>query len=233
MPRRLVDGVWVLDLGFVAPLASNAYLIEDPEDGSLTLVDTGLPVNSPRITRELRRAGSGFEPSDVDRVLLTHYDLDHSGGLEQLFDAGFRGDVHLGADDVQLVAGEWKPPLTHPKGLFHRLVRPYFKLDGVIGVADTEQVGGFTAYHTPGHNPGHTVYHHEGLDAAFLGDLVWEEGGQLTPPIWLDSYDMPAVRRSIREFASRVPAFDVAGMGHGDPILTGGYEALQALVGRL
>lgn len=233
MPRRLVDGVWLLDLGLFPPLASNAYLVEDPVDGSLTLVDTGLPVNSPRIARELRAAGDGFEPRDVDRVLLTHYDLDHSGGLAGLRDAGFRGEVHLGADDVRLVAGEWEPPLTHPKGLFHRLVRPYFGLEGISSVEDTERVGGFTAYHTPGHNPGHTVYVHETLDAAFLGDLVWEEGGLLTPPIWLDSYDMPAVRRSIRALASRVPSFELAGMGHGDPVLRGGHAALQSLARRL
>jgi glyoxylase-like metal-dependent hydrolase (beta-lactamase superfamily II) len=233
MPRRLADGVWWLDLGLVAPLASNAYLVDDPEDGSLTLVDTGLPLNSPRIARELRAAGEGFEASDLDRVLLTHYDLDHSGGLRRLHDAGFRGEVHLGAEDVRLVGGEWNPPLSHPKGLFHRLVRPYFDLDEVTAVVDGERVGGFTAYHTPGHNPGHTVYVHEGLEAAFLGDLVWEEGGMLTPPIWLDSYDMRAVRRSIRDFAGRVTPFEVAAMGHGDPLERGGYDALQALARRV
>jgi glyoxylase-like metal-dependent hydrolase (beta-lactamase superfamily II) len=77
------------------------------------------------------------------------------------------------------------------------------------------------------------VFVHEGLDAAFLGDLVWEEDGELTPPFWLDSYDMRAVRRSIRSFADRTPPFEVACMGHGTPFVEGGYGALRRLVDRL
>ena len=46
-------------------------------------------------------------------------------------------------------------------------------------VADGASVGGFDAVYAPGHTPGHTVYMHEGLDAAFLGDLVAERGGSL------------------------------------------------------
>jgi glyoxylase-like metal-dependent hydrolase (beta-lactamase superfamily II) len=232
MAERLVDGVWRLDLGLVTPLAANAYLLEDPVDGSVSLVDTGLPVNTPRIPRELRAAGDGFEAADVDRVLLTHYDLDHAGGLARLRDAGFDGRVHLGRGDVALVGGSWRPPVTHPKGLFHRLVRPYFGVAEPVSVEDGDRIGGFVAVHTPGHNPGHTAYVHESLGVGFLGDLVWEEGGLVTPPIWLDSYDMDGVRRSVEGFLERAPPFEVAAMGHGEPVSPAG-PALSRLVERL
>jgi len=228
MPTRLADGVWALDLGLFPPIASNAYLADD---GEPTLVDAGLPLNPSRLLSEIRAVG--YEPADLDRVLLTHYDLDHTGGVSALRGAGFDGNVHVGREDVALMDGGWSPTLLHPKGVFHRAVRPFFGVRDVQPVADGDRLGGFEAFHTPGHNPGHTVYVHEGLDAAFLGDLVWEEGGELTPPFWLDSYDMRALRESIRSFAERTPAFELACTGHGTPFVEGGYGALCRLVDRL
>jgi glyoxylase-like metal-dependent hydrolase (beta-lactamase superfamily II) len=228
MPTRLADGVWALDLGLFPPIASNAYLADH---GEPTLVDAGLPVNPSRLLSEIRALGYGA--ADVDRVLLTHYDLDHTGGVGALREAGFDGSVHVGRGDVKLMNGARPPSLVHPKGLFHLALRPFFRIPGVEPVSDGDRIGGFEAYHTPGHNPGHTAFVHEGLDAAFLGDLVWEEDRELTPPFWLDSYDMRALRSSIRSFARRTPAFEVACMGHGEPLVEGGHEALLRLVDRL
>ena len=228
MPTRLADGVWALDLGLFPPIASNAYLAED---GETTLVDTGLPVNPSRLLAELREVG--YEPADLDRVLLTHYDLDHTGGMDRLRAEGFAGEVHVGREDVALMDGSRSPSPFHPKGLFHLVARPFFDVPDVEPVADGDRIGGFEAFHTPGHNPGHTVFVHEGLDAAFLGDLVWEEDGELTPPFWLDSYDMHALRESIRSFARRAPPFEVACTGHGTPLAEGGDDALRRLVARL
>ncbi|MFC7134388.1 MULTISPECIES: MBL fold metallo-hydrolase [Salinibaculum] len=227
MVRELADGVWLLELGLVPPLASNAYLVEYRD--ALTLVDAGLFVNHPSIGSEL--AAAGYDASDIDRVLVTHYDIDHVGGLRSL--TGFDGPVHVGAADLALADGSATPPLTH-KGLFHRAVRPVWDLDGfdVVPVADGDRIGGFTAHHTPGHNPGHTVYVHDDLGLALLGDLVWEDGGTLTTPEWYDSYDMAQLRASVRALVDRLPAFEVAAMGHGDPILTGGHAALADLATR-
>jgi len=226
MARQVVDGVWLLELGLVAPLASNAYLVDD---GTVTLVDAGLPYNYPRLGEELGAAG--YARTDVDRVLLTHYDLDHVGGLARL---GGAPPTHLGERDVDLLRGAADGGLHH-KGLFHRGLRRLFDLGerDLRRVADGDRIGGFEAFHTPGHNPGHTAFVHEELSAAFLGDLVWEDDGGLTPPFWLDSYDMREVRRSIRGFAARTPAFEAACMGHGTPFAAGGSDRLRALADRL
>ncbi|MFB6172290.1 MAG: MBL fold metallo-hydrolase [Haloarculaceae archaeon] len=222
MARRLVDGVWLLELGWFPPVAANAYLVDD---GEVSLIDTGLRWNLPSLRGELADAGYGVD--DLDRVLLTHYDLDHTGGLEHLREAEGL-PVYIGERDAQLLHDEWTPPLFHHKGLFHRIVRKLFPLPRefeVRRVADGDGIGGFTAYHTPGHNPGHTAYVHES-GAAFLGDLAWEEQGQLTHPFWLDSYDMHQLRESIRRLAPRVE-YEVACVGHGEPVFDGG--ALAAL----
>lgn len=233
MARRLAQGLWLLNLGLVPPLATNVYLLDESLAGGgseLVLVDTGLPVNYPSLASEF--ADAGYAPSELDRVLLTHYDIDHVGGLRRL--GSHRPHIHLGERDLALARGEWNPPWLHHKGAFHRLVRPLFDLSrfDVTPVADGDRVGSFTVYHTPGHNPGHVVYVHEATATAFLGDLVWETAGGYTTPFWLDSYDMRQLRESIRRFATAV-TFDRGLVGHGDPVLEGGARKLRELANGL
>ncbi|MEF8887226.1 MAG: MBL fold metallo-hydrolase [Haloarculaceae archaeon] len=233
MPRRLTEGVWLLDLGLVEPVDSYAYLVDDADDGTVTLVDAGLFLNRPTMGAELAAAGEGYTLADVDRVLVTHYDLDHVGGLRAF--AGSGVPVYVGTDDAALLAGDADPPLLHHKGLFHRVVRRVWPFPDVevVPVGDGETVGGFRAYHTPGHNPGHTVYVHDALKVAFLGDLVWGAEGGLTTPIRFDSYDMDELAASVRDLAARAGEFEVAAMGHGDPLTSGGSHALAELAERV
>ena len=230
MAERLAPGIWLLDLGWFPPLGANAYLVDD---GELTLVDAGLPFNARRIRREI--AATGYAPTDVDRVLVTHYDLDHVGGLARLV-PDLDAPVYLGTSDYRLVAGEWDPPWLHHKGLFHRVARRAYSLPAALNyqpVADGERIGGFRAHHTPGHNPGHTAYLHGDLGLALLGDLVWEDDGRLTTPVWLDSYDMGVLRQSVRRLADEGGPFEIACMGHGRPLRAGGDDALRDLAARV
>lgn len=235
MSRRLREGVWLLELGLVKPFASNAYLVDEPalgiDGGDVTLVDTGLWWNEPSIREEL--ATVGYTPADLDRVLITHYDLDHVGGLNRLV-PDFDGPVYVGSPDLDLLDGTDDPNLFHHKGLFHRVARRLFPLPDVDlrPVYDGDSIGRFRSYATPGHNPGHVVYHHEDVSTAFLGDLVWEDDGELTTPIRFDSYDMDRLKSSVTGLPGRIPAFDVAAMGHGTPLVSGGAEALRALASR-
>jgi glyoxylase-like metal-dependent hydrolase (beta-lactamase superfamily II) len=230
MAERIAPGITRLDLGFRAPLGATAYLAED---GDLTLVDAGMPINRRRIRAEIDDAGRAI--GEIDRVLITHYDLDHLGGLARLT-PDLDAPVYLGRRDLDLLQGGYDPPLFHHKGLFHRAVRAVYSPPTSLSyraVVNGERIGGFEAFHTPGHNPGHTVYVHEGLDAAFLGDLVWGENGGLTIPVWFDSYDVAEIRESVRWFAAESPPFELACVGHGDPVREGGDAALRALADRV
>jgi glyoxylase-like metal-dependent hydrolase (beta-lactamase superfamily II) len=227
---RLTDEVWWFRLGWYPPLRQNVYLVDD---GEVTLVDLGLPWDTARLRRFLEVAGYGI--ADLDRVLVTHYDLDHLGGALGLV-GDLEAPIYIGAPDLALASGEDSPSLLHHKGAFHRLLRRLYPLPAALDVRPVEEgddVGGFVAYHTPGHNPGHTVYVHEGLGAAFLGDLVWEDDGRLTTPLWLDSYDMAELADSVVALAERIPHFELACMGHGQPLQSGGHEALTDLADRL
>ncbi len=230
MVERLAPGIYQLELGWRAPFGANAYVVDD---GEVTLIDAGFPVNARSIRGELSETGIAI--ASIDRVLITHYDLDHVGGLARLLPE-LDAPVYVGTADLAIMTGDRNPPFFHHKGLFHRGLRRVYRLPSSLSyrpLGDREQVGSFTAYHTPGHNPGHTVYVHQDRGIVLFGDLVWEADGALTIPFWLDSYDMPALRASLRRFAADVAPFDIAGVGHGTPIRTNGFGALRTLVEQL
>lgn len=218
MARELADGVWALDLGSV-----NAYLVDD---GTVTLVDAGTPRSVETLRAEL--ADAGYDVGDVARILLTHFDIDHVGGLSKL---DTEAPIYAMEPDASMLDGTRTAPLTNKKGLLQRvtellLTRPDRAIERVT---DGETVGGFTAYHTPGHTPGHTVYHHPELGLLLLGDLVSEADGALDTPPWPLAYSNARNRESIRVLADRGLAFEIACMGHGEALATGGARALERL----
>lgn len=224
MITQLSENVWWYDLR-----GPNAYLVDDA--GTLTLVDTGLPWHGDRLVTGLHEAG--FERSDLDRILLTHYDVDHVGGLPAFDDMDL--PIYVGATDAPYVTGERKATLRNHKGVIQRLGRPLVTppANPVEPLDDGDTVGTFTVYDTPGHTPGHVCYVSETLSTALLGDLVVERGGKLHPSIRVINYDTDTVESSIRALAERAPEFDVAAMGHGVPYKRGGSERLADLVERL
>ncbi|MEZ3165541.1 MBL fold metallo-hydrolase [Halorubrum sp. RMP-47] len=224
MTAEIADGVWRLDCGGV-----NAYLVFDDVP---TLVDAGKPWDEDAIRDGLDDAG--VAPADVGRVLLTHYDLDHVGTLAALAPE-LDVPAHAYGFDATLLRGDRKPPVRNHKGLIQRLggfVTDFPDLD-VVGVRDGETVGSFAAYHTPGHTPGHVAFVSEELGVALLGDLVSESDGELKESGWVISYDTGEVAASVRSLAARAPAFDVACVGHGDPLASGGDEELRRLAATL
>jgi len=223
MVTPLADDVWWYDLR-----GTNAYLVDD---GALTLVDTGMRFHASELIGGLRDAG--FELRDLDRILLTHYDMDHVGGLSA-FD-GVDLTIYVGATDAPFVTAERKAPLSKRKGLIQRLGRPLISPpdNPVEPLDDGDTVGSFTVYETPGHTPGHVSYVIESRSAAFLGDVVVERGGRLYPSMWVLNYDTEAVERSVRSLVERAPEFEVAAMGHGVPFERHGSERLADVVERL
>ena len=224
MATELSAGVWRIELRGVS-----AYLVDDDE---LTLVDAGTPWDEAAVRQGF--ADAGVAVADVGRVLLTHYDLDHVGTLAALTPE-LDATVYTGAFDAAILRGERSPPLRNHKGAFQRLAGLFTTLPDleIKAVADGERIGSFTAYHTPGHTPGHVAYVSEALGVALLGDLVSASDGELAPSKWLISYDTDGVVDSVRDLADRAPAFEVACVGHGDPIASNGSEALAALARRI
>ena len=208
MVRKLRDGLWWLDLAGV-----NAYLVDD--DGVLTLVDAGSPFDRRRVERGIIEAVGSVD--EVDRVLLTHYDIDHVGTLGRIDALDAR--LYIGRADLPALTGEKPPSWRTRKGAFQRAVdwlRTPPSLP-VEPVDDGDEIGSFTAYHTPGHTPGHTVYASEVLSVVFLGDAVWERAGELGVPPRALCEDFGEAEASIVDLADRLPAVSAACQGHGVP----------------
>lgn len=226
MVTKLRDGVWQIDCGSV-----NAYLADDRdhEDGAVTLIDAGSPLDANTIRAAV--ADAGFAMDDIGRVLITHYDVDHVGGLAEL---GLDASVYIGAGDAGFYRGDEKPPLGNRKGAFQRLAGAFVTPPGsVTGVADGDTIGSFTVYHTPGHTPGHVAYVSEALSVAFVGDLVIEEDGRLERSPWYLSYDTDRVVDSVHYLADTEPAVEALAMGHGTPFIRDGAVRLAELGERL
>lgn len=224
MTTELRDGVWWFECTGV-----NAYLVVDGE--GVTLIDAGTPLDAARIEAAIE--STAFGRSDIDRILITHYDLDHVGGVAKL---SVDVPVYVGRADAAFLTGDRRPSPFGRKGLTQFVTGPLISTvtdERVEFVDDGDEIGGFTAYHTPGHTPGHTAYVHQEREAAFLGDMVIERNGELRPAPWFISADVPDLRRSIREFTARSPDFEVAGIGHGTPFREHGGERLRELVARL
>src|SRR5512139_146508 len=77
----------------------NSFLVR-AEDGSVTLVDTGLKTAPGRIVAALAEIGS--DPSDVTTIVLTHAHADHAGGAADLARRTGRG-ITVHTDDAGYV----------------------------------------------------------------------------------------------------------------------------------
>lgn len=231
MATELADGVWWFDLRGV-----NAYLFDERTNpgvetggGNVTLIDTGAQWTRRELRRDLDDAGVALR--DVTRIAITHFDLDHVGGLSGL---AFDAPIYAGEPDASILRGERSPGWTNRKTAFQsasNLLLPVPDL-AVQTVSDGDMVGGLTGYETPGHTQGHVVYVSEDRSVAFVGDLVRESRGRLESSPWAMTDDQRDVRSSIRRLASLDLDVDVIAMGHGTPFVERGNKHLADLAAR-
>ena len=238
MSQQLGEAVWriegsaanvFLTVDHTAPVDDGdaVRVGDDGPTGALVLVDAGTPGDADAIRTGIESAG--FAVGDVSRVLLTHYDYDHVGALSKL--DGLSATVYAHEPDASFLDGSESPGMWPHKALLQRLTARFLDTPGlaVERVRDGDTVGSYTAYHTPGHGPGHLAWVSEAAGTAFLGDLLRESEGTLSPSPWLVSYDTDAVRDSIARLARRAPPFETAGVGHGEPLTADADEALARL----
>ena len=168
---------------FVVPeVAANTYVLMDAD--GLTLIDMGLPRSQARILRYV--ASLGRSARDIKRILITHADWDHIGGLTALHrDTGAR--TYAGKIEAEAMAlGRPSRPLKMPASasLFRRLTRflmqpPPFRVDELLVEDQVLPVlGGLRVIDTPGHSPGHISFFSPSASILFCGDsMITDENG--------------------------------------------------------
>ena len=145
------------------------------------LFDTGLGEDGPRKGEMIASLKSaGFEPGDIDGVVLTHFHPDHIGGLVKGGNAVFpKATLYVGRMEVE------KGPQVFDKfsGAYEgRTVR--FEWGDEI-------VPGVKAFEAAGHTNGHSVFlvENAGDRLLIMGDLIHFGGVQLPRPEIAVTYD--------------------------------------------
>lgn len=223
MPEPVTERVWRVDLGRV-----NAYLV-DTDEGPVA-VDAGMPGDHDEMCEAMRQVE--LDPDALRRVLVTHTDLDHVGGLASLVE-GTDATIHVSRAAAEILTGERKPPWLSTKGLFQRLTSPWLDPPSpgrLETVEDEDEIDRFVALSTPGHALGHLAFVHVDERVCFIGDLIRAEGEIAFPP-GVINYDGDELRASLRHLLDRAPGFDVVCAGHGEPVRQDAYGTLKRLLG--
>jgi glyoxylase-like metal-dependent hydrolase (beta-lactamase superfamily II) len=147
----------------VTPLQQNCTLIWCTATMKAAVVDPGGDL--PRIRAAIAEAGV-----TVEQVLLTHGHIDHAGEAKPLADE--LGVPIVGPHEADRF---WLARLDED-GRNYGIRGVVFEPDRWLDDGDTVQVGELTldVYLTPGHTPGHVIFHHAASRFALVGDVLFQ-----------------------------------------------------------
>ena len=94
-------------LGGATTVTGSQFLLDTGR--AKVLIDCGMFQGSPNESVR-NRVPFGFEPSELDAVVLTHAHLDHCGLLPVLVREGFSGPIHCTAGTAELVVTQPRLP---------------------------------------------------------------------------------------------------------------------------
>lgn len=231
--NQIIPGFWSIDeIGD----AVHCYLWE--WSGGYTLIDTGMPKDARTILDVLVR--NNFPLHMLTRIIVTHSDLDHAGGLAKIKRAT-GASVLCHAVEKELL----EHPRRRPMGslIVRAVVTASSFLPGAsqIPVSPQELVvdgdilpEGFLAIHTPGHTPGHMALLHRDKRLLVAGDALSNRGGKLRAPSPLFTPDEKNAQRSIWKLAKKHgDDIETIVFGHGPPILSNGGKRIKALASQV
>jgi glyoxylase-like metal-dependent hydrolase (beta-lactamase superfamily II) len=231
-PPAVAVAPGVFRIPTIGSSATNSFALLD-DDGSVTLVDTGLKSAPARIAAGL--AALGKQPADVQRIVLTHAHPDHAGGASEL--AGRTGaPVAVHADDAGFAEAGTSPEADASIAsgrLFARLPRGGFPPVRVAEKLADGQVldvaGGVRVVATPGHSPGHVSLLHEHTRTLITGDAIFNVLGVRYSPRFLCS-DFRLSRRTAHVLGEL--EYDRAAFTHGPEIIDGARDAVRRFLAK-
>jgi glyoxylase-like metal-dependent hydrolase (beta-lactamase superfamily II) len=145
---------------------------------------------------------------DLERIILTHQDIDHVGSLHGLVEAsGARVLAH--EVETPFIDGTAQPRFAAPQMVAqHPELRAVVERFQPTRVDETLQDGarldlggGVRVISTPGHTPGHICLYLERGGTLVAGDALTAGKGLLSGPNPLATPDMATAARSVRKLA--------------------------------
>jgi glyoxylase-like metal-dependent hydrolase (beta-lactamase superfamily II) len=193
----------------------NCYIIVHD---SLTIIDTGVPGSGPKILAYIRDQVHR-DPAGIRTIILTHFHMDHTGGIVALKGAapGAKLAVHEG--DSPFVSGT--SPLPRYRGVTGLILRFFEKIKPItitpdILLNDGDIIDGLRCVHIPGHTPGSIGLLDEGSMVFFSGDILRFDGKSISQGPAQFTMDPDRERESIRRIAGL--GFGTMLAGHGMPL---------------
>ncbi len=188
-------------------IVANPYLLIDTD--GLTLIDAGLPGSHRKILRYMAKLGHA--PQELKRILITHADFDHVGGLAALKAASgarvFASPVEAQAIAEGHASRPLKPRRRITKLLFD-LMASLFKparvqADELLSDGQILPVlGGLRVVETPGHTPGHISLFAPSAGILFCGNSIVSEESGLRGSRGANNWDQARSDESVRKQAA-------------------------------
>lgn len=215
----------------------NAFLVK--QGSSLTLVDSGTAdcfgAHLGSVLKNLRAAG--YQPEQVNTILLTHLHPDHSCGVSKNGLANFpnatiytsenEADYWLNPQQLKAITQDKKANYSATVAKITSALAPYQKLNQFKTFKLGDKINNFEMIQTHGHTPGHFSYklNTSAGDVVFIGDIVHSHTVQFDRPETAIEYDIDpktAVQTRLKQFADyakngqtiAAPHLPFPGIGH-------------------
>ena len=191
-PREVAEDVFALGRWWGAL----AYLAVGTET---LLIDSGVSRLAGTILKAVR--ATGVSPDSIDRIVLTHYDYDHSGSAAQLA-RELNAPVAIHAADAGLLTNPAASPGLR-RLLYHQPVPRVLRWEApAIGVTleEGDTLGDWRVMHTPGHTPGSMSLVRG--DVGIVGDALVFSRGRLIPNVRHLAIDLAAQEASTKRLAN-------------------------------
>jgi glyoxylase-like metal-dependent hydrolase (beta-lactamase superfamily II) len=220
---EIISGVHQID-----GVNANSYVVSE-NDGSLTLIDTGMSKDGKKILDYIQSILSK-KPSDLKMIIITHSHVDHIRGANSIKKVtGAKVAIHN--LDADYLSGEKKMPL--PKGavgFLFRILSPFFRSTPVNPdqrLNENDRVGRLLIIHTPGHTPGSISIYDSENRIVFVGDTIRYSKGKIEGPPKEFTPDMPEAQRSIERISKL--DFQILLGGHGEPLKENAKQKVKEL----
>ena len=207
---KISDNVHILEFGEPNRMVP---VIVRGENG-LLLVDAGLPGQFEILKEAI--AAEGFCINDLKAILLTHQDLDHMGGVNEIKAAVSGLAVYAHETEAPYIDGREKPYKLRDKLASYNSLAQEAKQDVDDRVENAKkftctvdktlkdgdilpEFQNIQVIHTPGHTSGHICLYLPESKALITGDGLVVSEGNLKGPMPMYTYDMTLAVKSLEK----------------------------------